>query len=312
MGNETNSKTRIFELLSESGSVLSGEKISRELGISRVSVWKHIQKMIKAGIEISSSAKGYQLQPDPDSLQPLQFGGWQELIHHFSETGSTMNEAAILARQGCPDFTVVLAERQNQGRGRLQRLWTSADGGLYFTVVVRPEITLNAAGLLNLAAAVDMAEVLKTGYRIAARLKWPNDILVEDKKICGLLSQMEIEGGQIAHVNIGIGLNVNNQPEIDEPGSVSMQRLLGRHVGRRDVLISFLERFRHRLNDFDEAVLIDQWKANNSTIGRRVQIATVKESIEGTAVDLDQHGGLILEQTDGSRVTAVHGDCFYN
>jgi BirA family biotin operon repressor/biotin-[acetyl-CoA-carboxylase] ligase len=312
MGNETNSKTRIFELLSESGSVLSGEKISRELGISRVSVWKHIQKMINAGIEISSSAKGYQLQPDPDSLQPLQFGGWQELIHHFSETGSTMNEAAILARQGCPDFTVVLAERQNQGRGRLQRLWTSADGGLYFTVVVRPEITLNAAGLLNLAAAVDMAEVLKTGYRIAARLKWPNDILVEDTKICGLLSQMEIEGGQIAHVNIGIGLNVNNQPEIHEPGSISIQSLLGRPVGRREVLISFLERFRHRLSHFDETALIEQWKANNSTIGRRVHIATVKETIEGTAVDLDQHGGLIMEQTDGSKVTAVHGDCFYH
>jgi BirA family biotin operon repressor/biotin-[acetyl-CoA-carboxylase] ligase len=312
MGNETNLKTRIFELLGESDTVLSGEKISLELGISRVSVWKHIQKMIKAGIPISSSPKGYRLQPDPDSLQPLQFGEWQELIHYFSETGSTMNEAAALARQDCPDFTVVLAERQNEGRGRLQRLWTSADGGLYFTVVVRPEISLNAAGLLNLAAAVDMAEVLKTGYQIAARLKWPNDILVEDKKICGLLSQMEIEGGQVAHVNIGIGLNVNNRPEIHEAGSVSMRSLLGRPVGRREVLISFLERFKQRLSHFNEAALIEQWKANNSTIGKQVKIATVKETIEGTAVDLDRHGGLILKQTGGTLVTAVHGDCFYN
>jgi BirA family biotin operon repressor/biotin-[acetyl-CoA-carboxylase] ligase len=91
-----------------------------------------------------------------------------------------------------------------------------------------------------------------------------------------------------------------------------MQSLLGRPVGRREVLVSFLERFRLRLNHFDQAALIQQWKENNSTIGRRVKIATVKEAIEGTAVDLDQHGGLILKQTDGSEITAVHGDCFYH
>lgn len=306
------SRDTIFQLLKESDGILSGEQISRELGISRVSVWKHIQKMIASGIPIDSSAKGYRLQPDPDSLQPIQFGVWRDLIHHCVETGSTMNEAATLARQGCPDFSVVVAERQTEGRGRLQRSWDSADGGLYFTVVVRPEIALASAGLVNLAAAVDMAEILRRDYRIEARLKWPNDILVETKKICGLLSQMVVEGGQIAHITIGVGLNVNNRPERHEPNAVSMQQLLQRKTPRREILIHFLERFKHRLSHFDSAALLDQWRTNNSTIGRQVHIATVRDTIAGRAVDLDEQGGLVVELADGSRHTAIHGDCFHH
>jgi BirA family biotin operon repressor/biotin-[acetyl-CoA-carboxylase] ligase len=223
-----------------------------------------------------------------------------------------MNVATELARDGCPEYTVVVAERQSQGRGRMQRVWTSADGGLYFTVVVRPDIPLMHASLVNLAAAVDMADLLVRRYEIPASLKWPNDILVNGRKICGLLSQMEAEGGQIAHLNIGIGLNVNNSPEEQEPMAVSLRRLLGRPVPRREILVDFLERFQQRLHDFNSTALLTQWKANNSTIGKLVSIRTVKEQLEGRAVDIDEHGGLVLEMPDGSRMTAIHGDCFYN
>jgi BirA family biotin operon repressor/biotin-[acetyl-CoA-carboxylase] ligase len=305
-------KDQIFMLLEGSDEILSGEKISQELGISRVSVWKHIQGMIANGIPIASSSKGYRLGQEHDSLNPLVLGRFKDLIHYLPETGSTMNQAATLARQGCPHLSVVTADRQTEGRGRMQRSWFSTDGGLYFTVVLRPEITLVQASLVNLAAAVDMAEGLQSLYGVEARLKWPNDILVDGRKICGLLSQMEAEGGQVAYLNVGIGLNVNNDPLEQESSATSLKILLGRTVLRRQILMEFLERFEQRLADFDPELMLDQWKANNTTLGKLVSIATIKETLSGTAIDLDAHGGLVLETDDGTHRTAIHGDCFYN
>jgi BirA family biotin operon repressor/biotin-[acetyl-CoA-carboxylase] ligase len=223
-----------------------------------------------------------------------------------------MDEAMRLARDDCPDFTVAAALHQTRGRGRMQRVWASDAGGLYFTVVVRPDIPLMLSGLVNLAAAIDMADTLKSGYAVAAGLKWPNDILVNEKKICGILSQMEAEGDQVGYLNIGMGLNVNNQPESVERGAISLKSLLGRSVPRREILVAFLDAFEKRMKRFDPAAVIQQWKSHNVTLGKRVVVVTIKETVEGLAVDLDAHGGLILQLDDGTRQTVVHGDCFHN
>ncbi len=310
MGNGTNTKEKIFSLLKASGDVLSGESISAELGISRVSVWKHVKRMVSAGIPVSSSSRGYRLVSDPDSLNPLEFAHRSGRVHLFQETASTMDEATILARQGCPDFTVAVAERQTGGRGRMERVWVSGRGGLYFTVVVRPDLPLIEASLVNLAAAVEMASLLKTVYGVEAVLKWPNDILVNGLKICGILSRMETEGERIAHLSIGIGLNVNNDPEQQETQAVSLKTLTGQNVPRRRILVAFLERFEKRLEQFDSQAVIADWKKNNTTIGRNVSVRTFRDSLEGRAADIDHFGGLILELADGSRRTIVHGDCF--
>jgi BirA family biotin operon repressor/biotin-[acetyl-CoA-carboxylase] ligase len=304
-------KQEIIQILSRDGAVVSGETLSAELGISRVSIWKHIKGLVQAGIPIESSPKGYCLHPDPDSLLPYHFGARQDRIHFFPEIGSTMDEAMKLARQGCPDFTVVAAQRQTRGRGRMQRSWISADGGLYFTMVVRPEIPVVLSGLVNLAAAIEMAGLIKASYGIAAGLKWPNDILVNGRKICGILSQMEAEGDQVALLNIGIGLNVNNQPEDAELTAVSLQNLLNRPVPRREILTAFLDLFEKRINTLNTTEIILQWKSNNVTIGKRVRIMTKKETIEGIAMDMDVHGGLVLQLDDGFFKTVMHGDCFF-
>ena len=115
-------REKIFRLLSETDSVLSGERISQELGISRVSVWKHVKAMVDSGVDITASAKGYVLAPDEDSLNPLGFGQLNERFHYHQDIPSTMDEAVSLARSGCPDFTVVVAERQSSGRGRMARV----------------------------------------------------------------------------------------------------------------------------------------------------------------------------------------------
>ena len=304
-------KEKIYAILKQADDVISGEKISSMLGISRVSVWKHIKGMVQANIPIVASPQGYRLLPDPYSLLSWEFGGWQDRIHLFQELSSTMDEATSLARQGCPDFTTVVAERQTQGRGRMQRVWASDDGGLYFSVVVRPDLPIMLASLANLAAAVEMTNLLRSTHHVQATLKWPNDILVDGLKICGVLSQMDTDGDQIGNVRIGIGLNVNNDPKQEDYTAVSLKRLLGRQVSRRDILVDFLSRFEQRLLNFKPHTLIDEWKANNATIGRQVRISTLKKTVEGRAIDIDSHGGLILQKADGSCETALHGDCFH-
>lgn len=304
-------KQTIYNLLNRADEVVSGETLSAELGVSRVSVWKHVQGLVKSGVSIVSSPKGYRLTRDPDSLVPWAFDAWQDRVHYFQETGSTMDEAMVLARRGCVDFSVVVAQRQTHGRGRMQRTWLSADGGLYFTVVVRPDIPMMLAGLVNLAAAVDMAKLLRSLYQVEACLKWPNDILVGNHKLCGLLSQMEAEGDQVAHMNIGVGLNVNNAPETEAPMAISLKALLGRPVPRREILVAFLNLFENRMSTFDPDAVISEWKSNNVTLGRTVCVITVKDMVEGTAVDVDAHGGLILQLADGTCQTVMHGDCFH-
>ncbi len=305
-------KEKIFQVLNKSDDVVSGETMSAELGVSRVSIWKHIKGMVASGIPIVSTPKGYRLNRDPDRLMPLEFGSRRDRIHYFQETTSTMDEAAALARKGCPEFTVVVAQRQTRGRGRMMRTWLSADGGLYFNVVLRPEIPIVLAGLVNMAAAIDMAHLLESSYKIEARLKWPNDLLVNGKKICGVLSQAEIEGAQIAYMNIGIGLNVNNSPEIEEPVAISMKALLGEPMPRRELLEAFLNLFEKRMTDFNSFAVIDQWRLRNVTLGQSVRIVTIKDEVEGTAIDIDDHGGLIVELDDGTRRIVTYGDCFHN
>jgi BirA family transcriptional regulator, biotin operon repressor / biotin---[acetyl-CoA-carboxylase] ligase len=305
------SKQKIFSILNRSDGVISGEALSAELGVSRVSIWKHIQGLVQSGVSIVSSPKGYRMASDPDSLVPWAFDAWQDRIHYFQETGSTMDEAVALAREGCPDHTVVVAERQTHGRGRMQRPWLSFDGGLYFTVVVRPGIPVVQAGLVNLAAAIDMAGLLRSQYQVNACLKWPNDILANEKKICGVLSQMDAEGDMVGHMNIGIGLNVNNAPEPEVPTATSLKVLLGRPLPRREILVAFLDLFEKRILAFDPRAIIDEWKSNNLTIGRPVRIVTVRDVFKGTAVDVDAHGGLILRLADGTSQTVMHGDCFH-
>ncbi len=304
-------KQQILCMLKAAGDVVSGETLSAALGVSRVSVWKHIKSLTLAGIPVQASSKGYRLVRDPDSLWPWEFDARQDRIHYFRETPSTMDEATALARKDCPEFTVVVAQRQTRGRGRLQRTWLSGDGGLYFTVVLRPEIPLVQAGLVNLAAAIDMAGVLRSQHRVDARLKWPNDILVGQGKICGVLSQMEVEGDQLRYLTIGLGLNVNNGPESEMSAAVSIKGLLGQKVPRRPILTAFLDRFERRMAAFEAGAVIDQWRSNAVTIGRRVRVVTIKAQVEGMAVDVDSYGGLIVQLADGSRQTVRVGDCFH-
>jgi len=305
------SKAQILQLLRGKEPVVSGQHLSKRVGLSRVAVWKHIRKLCELGYEIEATAKGYRLLRSPDTPYPWEFPGREGLIHHFAEADSTMEIARQMARNDCPAMTTVVADRQRQGRGRLQRRWESDTGGLYFTVVTRPGVDPQQSGRVNLAASVALAGVVSGTFGIDARVKWPNDILVGERKLAGLLAQMDAEADRTAFVNIGIGINVNNDPTGSAPKAVSMRRLLGREVAKTEVLAVFLDRLTQMLDAGLGPELIEQWRAVNATLGRAVKVETAWQSVEGTAVDVDENGALIVETTGGERETIFYGDCFH-
>ena len=304
-------KGKILNLLKNETTVISGEALSARLGLSRVSIWKHIQGLKGMGYEIDTTAKGYRLVESPDIPFAWEFPNREDRIHYFERVPSTMGIAREMARQGCPQMTVVVAGIQTKGRGRMNRSWRSGKGGLYFTLVLRPVVAPINGARVNLYAASVLTETLRDVFGINAGVKWPNDILVDGKKVSGLLSEMEAEFDRVTYMNIGIGINVNNDPTHYEPGATSLKYLLGRSVSQVDLLTSLLDAFEA---DFSMAVsnqVIDQWKQFTVTLNRSVKVVTPRAVTEGVAVDIDGNGGLMIRQKDGSIKTVVYGDCFH-
>jgi BirA family biotin operon repressor/biotin-[acetyl-CoA-carboxylase] ligase len=229
-------KGQILKILKAEAGIVSGQALSDKLGISRVAIWKHIQKLQALGYDILATTKGYQLDNSPDVPYPWEFPGRESKIFYYPELPSTMDAAKNLARKGCPDFTTVIAGRQISGRGRLQREWLSEKGGLYFTMVLRPDLPPVLSFRVSFLASLTLAGILHEAFGIEARVKWPNDILVDERKVAGMLSELEAEADRVAFINIGIGINVNNDPAPIAPEATSLKRLLGRAVSKKDVL----------------------------------------------------------------------------
>jgi BirA family biotin operon repressor/biotin-[acetyl-CoA-carboxylase] ligase len=304
-------KGKILTELRSRKDIVSGEYLSSILGISRVSVWKHIHKLQDLGYNILSTSNGYQLIDSPGVLYSWEFPDREARIHYFSELSSTMDTAKELARKNCPDFTVVIAGRQTSGRGRLNRQWVSDDGGLYFTMVLRPNIPVALSSRMNFLASLTMAQVLREMYQIEAAVKWPNDILVNERKLSGMLSELEAEADRVFFINIGMGINVNNDPTGVEPRATSLKKLMGREISRIRLLSRFLDEFEDRLKNVDFENVISEWKQYAVTLQRQVRIVTQREVSEGLAVDVDENGALVIELADGTQKTIVYGDCFH-
>jgi BirA family biotin operon repressor/biotin-[acetyl-CoA-carboxylase] ligase len=279
--------------------------------VSRVNVWKHIQKLKELGYHIDTTTKGYRLISDPDVLFPWEFPQRESKLHYFGKVSSTMDIARDLARKKCPDFTVVVAGEQTKGRGRLKRIWLSSPGGLYFTVVLRPQIPAVISARVNFAAALVLVRTLRRMFAIEAMVKWPNDILIGDKKLVGMLSEMEAEADMVTFINIGVGINVNNDPTPGEVKASSLKKILGRNVARKRLLSEFLDEFENYMNYAALDDVISEWKQYTLTLNRHVRIATANRTFQGLAVDVDENGALVLKLADGTKQTVIYGDCFH-
>jgi BirA family biotin operon repressor/biotin-[acetyl-CoA-carboxylase] ligase len=305
-------KTQILKILRYKNQLVSGEYLSKQLGISRVAVWKHIQKLQACNYEIGSGPTGYRLKNSPDIPYPWEFPQRESRIHYFDQLDSTMEMARNKARRGCPNFTVVIAGLQTQGRGRMDRNWISPEGGLYFTLVLRPDIPAVMSPRVNFAASLVLAHTLRDVCGIDARVKWPNDILVNGQKISGMLSELEAAEDQVANINIGIGINMNNQAPPDLPTATSVRFLKGESISRKKFLAEFLDRLEAKMNSQDFSTVIDEWKLISATLGQDVRIVSRHEVTEGNAVDVDPNGALIVETQNGDQKTIYYGDCFHS
>lgn len=304
-------KGKILNILRVEKGIVSGETLSASLGISRVSVWKHIKKLREVGYTIRSFPKGYQLRRSPDIPFPWEFPDREGRLFYFPVVNSTMEIAKNLARKGCPHFTVIVADRQKKGRGRLKRKWLSDTGGLYFTMVLRPLIPIILSARISFLASMTLARALREMFDIYARVKWPNDILVNDYKIAGMLLEIEAEADRVHFLNIGIGININNDPSRSEPRASSLKKILGRQISRNNLLTRFLDDFESQMQQADLDDVVSEWKKYTVTLNRRVRIVTTQETSEGIAVDLDDNGALILKMEDGSLKKILYGDCFH-
>ena len=264
-------------------------------------------------MEAAEARTGKRIPADYEAsdLSPARFGARSALVHWFAEISSTMDAARELARQGCPHMSLVVAERQSEGRGRLARSWDSREGGLYFTLVTRPLLPPELAHLVLFTASVSLCCAIRGLYGVEAGLKWPNDVLSGGKKLSGMLSELSAEGGRISYLNMGIGVNVNNDPGSTVAGAVSLKNLLGRAVDRGELLSAFLDEMDAGLGRMGDGKVMARWRALAETPGRSVTVATVRETLSGEAIDVDEDGALLLLLADGSVTRVLHGDCFH-
>jgi BirA family biotin operon repressor/biotin-[acetyl-CoA-carboxylase] ligase len=297
-------------MFKENSAPLSGERLSRELHISRVGIWKQIQSLIKAGYEIRTSPKGYTLHHNNDLLLPWEFPGREELIHHYSSTDTTMKRARELANKNSPEGTLIIAETQTDGRGRLNRKWQSDKGGLYFTLILRPAIPSSYCFLYTCAASIALVETINYMLNLDASIKWPNDILIDNKKVAGIL--MEVNGTDhcIFYLALGIGININNRIKRNLTIARSLSMFAGHHIPRPALLQTFLKIFYRLTDDLFNRNIISLYKKYCSTLRRYVTVIPFNgRTKRGHAIDITAHGDLLIEEDNGTVSHALFGEC---
>ena len=312
------------ELKAGKGQPVSGEEMSKRLGISRTAVWKHIGKLRNEGYSIESQTNsGYKLTGSPDvmslsELEPLlktEFIG--KNIIYLDSIDSTNIYAKKKAEDPFREGTVVIADEQTVGRGRLGRNWVSTKGkGIWMTIMLKPDIQPSDAPKLSIVAALAVANALRSCCRVNARIKWPNDIVTGGKKLSGILTEMSAEADEIKYVIIGIGINVNM--EADDFGqevsniATSIRIEKGIPVLRKTLAASVLLEFEKIYKVFEKDACIkdflDDYKGRSAVLGKEIRLINKKEEITGRAVDISEEGHLVIELADGSLREIMSGE----
>jgi len=292
------------------------------LGITRAAIWKAIEILRADGYDIESvKAKGYRLVGVPDILGEreilpgLRTTVLGKRIIRLSEVDSTNTYASKLAVDGEPEGTVVIAEHQTAGRGRLGRKWVSPPGlNIYASIILRPKVPPRDAPLITFVAAVALARTVRELYKLDAGIKWPNDLLINGRKSAGILTEMSAEPELVRHIILGFGINVNMSrddfPEEIKDLSTSVMLELGRKVNRAELMRRFLEEIEKSylmMIDGKRAEILNEWRSLSVTLGHNVRVTSLAWEKAGFASDIDPEGGLILE-VDGRYETVTSGD----
>jgi BirA family biotin operon repressor/biotin-[acetyl-CoA-carboxylase] ligase len=305
----------IVRLLMEHATVVvSGTKIAQEIDSSRSEVWRLIQQLRGLGVDVAGHpATGYQLRSVPDLLlpeivRPMVRGTiFSKDLRHFYKIGSTNTAAMAAAAEGSPEGSVFLAEEQTAGRGRGSNSWESPRStGIYCSVILRPLLPPSDVLILSLAAGLAVqAAIRQIDPRINPDLKWPNDLLIDGRKVCGILTEMNSEATRVRHIVVGIGLNVNQVSFPTELSAISLRLVTGSEWSRVELvgaLLKSLDReYRALVNDADAQVSVRERFTQNSSwvFGKKVRIEENVPALEGTTEGLDSRGFLQLRTPHG-------------
>jgi BirA family transcriptional regulator, biotin operon repressor / biotin---[acetyl-CoA-carboxylase] ligase len=315
--------TALLTLLSENSTiVISGERIAREIGVSRSMVWQWVQRLRQLGVLVKShSGNGYFLEKVPDILLPdllrgrLKGNEFGKRFYHFFKTDSTNRVAMELAYSNEPEGAVVLAEEQTAGRGRAGREWHSERGtGIYVTFLLRPRLAPVQAPLLTMLAGLSAHAAIQEHTGLSPELKWPNDLLLNGKKVGGILTEMYAEPNLVRFVIVGMGINVNQEKFPTELSSVatSLRNESGRQHSRLELLIRLLREFEtdyHRFLREGPGLVTERFLSlSNFAIGKRVRVDTGRETFIGTTTGLTSEGLLQVRREDGPVATVIAGD----
>lgn len=321
-------KADILALLRNSEDYVSGQQLCDKFDVTRTAVWKVINQLKEEGYLIESvPRKGYRLVESPtDILSGSEVASrlttkWAgRKLYYYDVTGSTNNDAKRLAEEGEPHGTVVVADIQNAGKGRRGRAWQTLPGtALSFTLLLRPEFAADKASMITLVMALSVAEAVEEAADIAATIKWPNDIVVNKKKICGMLTEMTMtpEMDEIQYIVVGAGINVNNgspdefQEEI-RGTATSLKIETGRRINRAELLGRVLTRFEENyatfLKTLDLSRLRDAYQKHLQGVGAEVRVLDPVGEYTGVSHGINDHGELIVIKENGERVQVYAGE----
>ena len=306
------------------GTWVSGELLAHKMAVSRSAVWKHIGSLKNDGYVIESSRKkGYLLRETSDllladeireGLNTTVFGKGE--IIYFGETDSTNLRAKYLAAEGAREGTVVVAETQTQGRGRKGRTWFSPESeGIYTSIILRPPISPNEAPKLTLMASVAVAEALLSLTSLKINIKWPNDIMINGKKLAGILTEISTDMDRIDYVVIGVGVNVNTSRKGLHPDIRQTATSVFMETGKVFPRIALLRAYLEWLEIYYEAFktkgfdpILNRWKHFADIIGRMISVDLMDSIRVGTVLDVDKDGFLILQDRKGTIERIISGD----
>ncbi|WP_340820726.1 biotin--[acetyl-CoA-carboxylase] ligase [Methanolobus sp. WCC4] len=318
-------KKEIIRLLRESeGKPVSGQEIGEKLGITRAMVWKYIRTLRKEGYDIRSSPKtGYILDAAPDRIDPeelktiLSTDLIGKVISYYSILDSTNNAARDIALKSA-EGTVVIAEKQSKGRGRMGKEWQSSPGGVWLSVILKPSIALENVSKITLIAGIAVTNVLRD-IGVDAHIKWPNDVLVKGKKICGILTEVSAEVDKVDYVIPGIGINANvslsDLSDEIRKDSTSISREMGKNIDRTAFVASLLYELEQQYIKFKTKQftdIVEEWISLSDTIGKEVKITTPNRIIEGKAVGITEKGALVILDRNNKRQEIFAGNCRYS
>ncbi|MCA0985754.1 biotin--[acetyl-CoA-carboxylase] ligase [Guptibacillus algicola] len=307
-------RQRLLQMLEEhTDTYVSGQMISESLNVSRTAIWKHVAELRKNGYEVEAiQKKGYRIVTRPNSLSKEEislkldttFIGSE--IHAYPSVETTQFIAHNLAHEGIQDGAIVVADEQTAGKGRLGRSWHSPKGsGIWTSIILRPKLPPQRAPQFTLIAAVSVVQAIRKQTGLEAEIKWPNDILINGKKIVGILTELQAEADQIKSVIIGMGINVNAAKE-DFPSDLTTATSLkiesGEDVNRAALLASILNELEVLYTEYMEngfRMIKLLWESYAISLGRKIKARTLNGVIEGLAKGITEEGVLLLESDDG-------------